>query len=63
MAFVGWRNNLKNLLIHRFTCRGVDYNITKTVVYDSGYYQINSMVKDWEKEETVLECFYCGAVS
>jgi hypothetical protein len=62
-VFVDWRNDLKNLLVHRFTCKGIDYVMTKTIVYDSGYYQINSMTKDWEKEETVIEAFYCGAVT
>ncbi len=62
-VYLAQRNSIKNMIVHKFRCSGVNYVLTTTTTYDGGYYQINSMIKDWEKEETTLECFYCAAVA
>ena len=60
-AYIVYRGDVKNMINHKFHCSGVDYVLNKTVLYDSGYYQINKMVKDWENETTDIEAIYCAA--
>jgi hypothetical protein len=62
-SYVTYRGASKNMINHKFKCSGVGYVLGKACVYDSGYYQINKMVKDWENGTTDIEAIYCAAVT
>jgi hypothetical protein len=50
-----FRNDLSSQIIYKLKCTGITYEIDKTCIYDHHYYQVLSMEKDWEKNETNID--------
>jgi len=57
------RQDMRYLMVHKFKVKGFTYDLTTTVLYDSKYFQITSMRKNWKAGYTEMECFYCAAVA
>jgi hypothetical protein len=63
MSYWLYRKDPKNQIVHKFKCSGVTYEVDKTCLCDGAYYQVISMIKDWEKETTDIETIYCAAAT